>query len=587
MAVKGSHETLCLLLLRHGAETDPGVDYRGVTPLEEAAKQGNLTLIQLLLDYGAEKKDKAAGQAAAKGQLEVVKTMLRNGADPNWKMMYPSLPTQNERIIRACPYETILGAAIASADLATVSLLLSEGADPNMAWPREKRPLLLAISQLKQAKEDIRSANRKAQEADLQAAYRKKDQEFEAIVQLLLQKGADVTSKDTKGNTPLYLAAQHGFVGLIAIFLAASTDINLLNSDRESPLFLAAGIGHLPTLQLLLDAGARVEHGLSPLYQVASEEAAQLLLRHGADIQKLDGQRSEALFTAASKGVESVVRILLEKGEQVETTDSRRQTTLHRAVQNGRLEVVRTFLDYGADIESKSSGNETTPLLVAVDQFRGSEAVALLLVERGADTNVKDRFYERSVLGMAAKSGMETLVRALLDRGLPIDSVDKEGCTPLNLAASKGHNNVVQYLLQKGAKVGFIGHDSDFSEDSYRRRSRATPLSAAAQNGHTSTVRLLADAGAEIFASTPDKYKDPFVGAASNGHLGTLKALLGIYAERKSGRMTVDPGQSERQDQDSAQQIGVVRRARWRSEAGGPRNRAIPARERGKTQGRR
>ena len=170
MAAKGGHEAICLLLLGHGAEIDPGIDYYGNTPFEEAAKQGNISLMQLLLDHAAEKIDEAAGQAAAKGQLEVVKTLLQNGADPNRKMRYPLLPTRNERVMRACPYETILGAAISSADIATVDLLLSEGADPNMAWPRGERPLLLAVSQLEEAKDDINYKNWNAKEADLQAA---------------------------------------------------------------------------------------------------------------------------------------------------------------------------------------------------------------------------------------------------------------------------------------------------------------------------------------------------------------------------------------------------------------------------------
>ena len=554
LAAKGGHEALCLLLLGHGAEIDPGIDYHGITPFEEAAKQGNTNLLQLLLDHGAENIDQAAGQAAAKGQLEVVKMLLQNGADPNRKMRYSLLPTRNERVMRTRPYKTILGAAISSADIATVNLLLSEGADPNMAWPRGERPLLLAVNQLEGAKDDIKYENWNAKEADLQVAYQKKDQEFEAIVQLLLQKGADVKTQDAKGNTPLHLAARHGFDRLVAMFLASGANVNLLNSDSESPLFLAAVKAHLPTLQLLLDAGARVEDGVSPLYEVASEEAAQLLLRHGAEIQELDGKRSEALIAAASKGVESVVKILLERGEQLETTDDRGQNALHRAIENRQLEAVRALVDHGADIESKPGRHETAPLLVAVDQFRGSEAVALLLVERGADINVKDWLYKRSVLDMAAQSGMETLVRTLLDHGFPIDFADNGGCTPLNLAASNGHNGVVQFLLQKGAKVDFTGHDSDFSEDLYHGRSRSTPLCVAVQNGHTSTVRLLADAGATIFGSTPDEYQDPFVCAASTRHLDALKALLDIYAERKSGRTTVNPGQSEPQDHGSAQQ---------------------------------
>lgn len=54
---------------------------------------------------------------------------------------------------------------------------------------------------------------------------------------------------------------------------------------------------------------------------------------------------------------------------------------------------------------------------------------------------------------MAASRGREEIVALLLESGANVDALDSSDRTPLFLAVSRGHPNVIEYLISGGAKV--------------------------------------------------------------------------------------------------------------------------------------
>ena len=84
----------------------------------------------------------------------------------------------------------------------------------------------------------------------------------------------------------------------------------------------------------------------------------------------------------------------------------------------------------------------------------------------------------------AAQNGNLNLVRALLKQGVPVNSRNGAGWTPLHDAAYSGHLSVVQELLKRGAHVN------------PRSLSGYTPLHVAALEKHPHIIHALIRAGA-------------------------------------------------------------------------------------------
>lgn len=228
------------------------------------------------------------------GIPEIVQQLIMKGAKPD------KVETVNGDMVPDCNLQCkVLDVAVAEGHLDVVRILLRAGADPNATGDGWGSPLQVA-------------------------SFRG----LEAIVQVLLESGADATAHTGTNGTgfALHAAAEKGHPRIVKLLLDHGADPNQTGSDSGNALNAAALCGNKESVRELLKAGAdpHVQTDEGNALQYAAEggnvKVVQLLLDEGVDVNQVTenvAEHATALQAAAHEGHEGVVRLLLQHGADV------------------------------------------------------------------------------------------------------------------------------------------------------------------------------------------------------------------------------------------------------------------------------
>lgn len=175
-----------------------------------------------------------------------------------------------------------------------------------------------------------------------------------SLVELLLQT-TNINERDEKGRTAVSKAVESGHDAVVRLLIEKGADINAKDDADCTPLYWASVEGYEPLARLLLDKGA--------------------------EVNAIDDTGWIPLDWALMNGYEPLARLLIEKGADVKGRTKSWPTPLHEASNQGFEAMARLLIEKGADVNARNSTG-WTPLLWAREL--GHKAVEMLLVDKGA-----------------------------------------------------------------------------------------------------------------------------------------------------------------------------------------------------------
>ena len=282
------------------------------------------------------------------------------------------------------------------------------------------------------------------------------------IVQLLLERGADTgikySNSNQEHNTPLLIASVEGYADCVRLLLKYKADIEAVNTNGDTALMLAAEHRNNDCVRLLLEHGANVHHRLYNGNTILIEAMEDTGDEEDDEDDDEDDNEDGSYITT--------VRLLLEHGAEVNAVGQQGEFALRQAAMHTSPACVKMLLDRGADPNMATVKGETALMMAASHDGGNTESVKLLL-QHGANANAVDLENGRTALhwAMIGSTDIE-LVRLLLKHGADINLADKKGDTPLMYAASAdraekdiGIIESVRLLLRQGADASRVNKD--------------------------------------------------------------------------------------------------------------------------------
>jgi uncharacterized protein len=467
-AAVNTNRDLAQLLLYAGANVR-ATTRLGITPVHLAAEAGSAPLLELLIASGADGKlPTSVGLtplmlAATSGEAEAVNVLLKNGAEPNVKEKTHG--------------QTALMFAAANNRDKAITALLAGGADAKIATKVVQPPAAAAFlgggrGQRGQAAAQPPAGGAPAAAGRGSAAAagapaaapgrggapgQGRGAAPAQQAQNNMDEGPFVAPDASGGMTPLLYAAREGQTAAVKALLDGGADINAATADRTTPLMIAAINGKFDTALYLLERGANpqlatVANG-TPLYGVINVQWAPKVFYPQPTFKLENTSHLELMRALLDRGADPNAKLSKDLwytgfngGGGIQSTGA---TPFWRASYAADLDAMKLLISRGAN-PNLSNANGVTPMMAASGvsgKFGTDEVVAphgrmaavvYLVEELQADVNAADR-----VPGGGGGGGEEFGPRG-------------GGITALHNAASRGDNEMILYLVSKGAKVDAV-----------------------------------------------------------------------------------------------------------------------------------
>ena len=241
------------------------------------------------------------------------------------------------------------------------------------------------------------------------------------------------------------------------------------------------------------------------------------------------------LQIAISSRKNDIAKFLLSQNADIEQKNNYEQTALVLALSSRNKEMVELLLDKGADVNSLDR-SKSSAVSYAIMYFSRDTDLVKKFVERADDLNARPG-NRGTFLQLACQYGQVEIVNYLLDKGAKVDVIDQNGVSPLMMSMQSGRTQIAERLIEKGADI-----------DRVDKQGRSVLLWAT-YSGNTKSIE---------FAAT--RIKDPNV-ADQGGTTALHQAILSNNAD--AVRIMLDNGAKLTEPKNN-QQVPMVFAASYR-----------------------
>ena len=439
---------IATVLLGAGADANALTTMGGVSALHFAAASGDVESVTALIEAGA-RLDLAEQQwghtplifAAAKNRVDAIRVLLERGADPG-----------------------VMGRVIDVVQRARQDSVMRERRDSIfdvLGFVPTNHVVSVQPAEREEDKEDTEQLPYSEREMDnpewvggygghtaLTMAARDGNMEAAAA---LLEGGADIDQVATGEYTsPLLMAALNGHFDLAMMMLELGADPNLTSNAGEGPLFATVSAQWAPTTR-----------PPPPTYYLQQKttymELMEALLKAGAEVNARLAYHSWHV----------------DMGDGLLEVDMMGATPFFRAAHAMDIPAMRLLVRYGADpniptMRPATRDDNQRGVLLAGDTMSVAEAEAeadpsgLPMVPPGgpgfypihAASGTANGSGRQGTLHRHVVNGFIPAVKYLVEKhGADVNARDYNGETPMHNAAFRGNNELIRYLVSKGADL--------------------------------------------------------------------------------------------------------------------------------------
>jgi tetratricopeptide (TPR) repeat protein/ankyrin repeat protein len=199
--------------------------------------------------------------------------------------------------------------------------------------------------------------------------------------------------------------------------------------------------------------------------EYGTPEEVQEAIKNGSNINCQDDELgwTPLMSGMLNESVQEIATLLVAAGANVNMTSWSGINALMLAAESSESSLVKYLLDNGAieHINDTESEYGYTPLIWAAknNDTNGGEVIQVL-IDHGADVNIKDKNGFTAILYAAMLNRNEDVIRTLIQNGVDINQIGPKNVTPLLGAIGMNSNiNITKLLLDSGADVSIVSEE--------------------------------------------------------------------------------------------------------------------------------